>query len=106
MAWYQPRGQARRRLHRLGGLFCGGRGRLLDGRRQRRHRARSCYPRKLVYDVSHVKNILEIPLLTAQVTKLKCGGYVLGLCMNHCMFDGIGAMEFVTSWVRLLGGSP
>ncbi|XP_074309147.1 omega-hydroxypalmitate O-feruloyl transferase-like [Silene latifolia] len=53
---------------------------------------------KLVYDVPGAKNILEIPPLVAQVTKFKCGGFVLGLCMNHCMFDGIGAMEFVNSW--------
>lgn len=53
---------------------------------------------KLVYDMPGAKNILEIPPLTAQVTKFKCGGFVLGLCMNHCMFDGIGAMEFVNSW--------
>ncbi|CAI9787358.1 unnamed protein product [Fraxinus pennsylvanica] len=53
---------------------------------------------KLVYDIPGAKNILEIPPLVAQVTKFKCGGFVLGLCMNHCMFDGIGAMEFVNSW--------
>ncbi|WOH05169.1 hypothetical protein DCAR_0624583 [Daucus carota subsp. sativus] len=53
---------------------------------------------KLVYDVPGAKNILEIPPLVAQVTKFKCGGFVLGLCMNHCMFDGLGAMDFVNSW--------
>ncbi|CAK7328347.1 unnamed protein product [Dovyalis caffra] len=64
---------------------------------------------KLVYDIPDAKNILEIPPLVAQVlellqiiafqvTKFKCGGFALGLCMNHCMFDGIGAMEFVNSW--------
>ncbi|GAB4848653.1 histone H3.1 [Ancistrocladus abbreviatus] len=53
---------------------------------------------KLVYDIPGAKNILEVPPLVAQVTKFKCGGFVLGLCMNHCMFDGIGAMEFVNSW--------
>ncbi|KAL2482624.1 Omega-hydroxypalmitate O-feruloyl transferase [Forsythia ovata] len=53
---------------------------------------------KLVYDIPGAKNILEIPPLVAQVTKFKCGGFVLGLCMNHCMFDGIAAMEFVNSW--------
>ncbi|KAF5748682.1 HXXXD-type acyl-transferase family protein [Tripterygium wilfordii] len=53
---------------------------------------------KLVYEVPGAKNILEMPPLVAQVTKFKCGGFVLGLCMNHCMFDGIGAMEFVNSW--------
>lgn len=53
---------------------------------------------KLVYNVPGAKNILEIPPLVAQVTKFKCGGFILGLAMNHCMFDGIGAMEFVNSW--------
>lgn len=41
-----------------------------------------------------------------QVTKFKCGGFVLGLCMNHCMFDGIGAMEFVNSWGETARGLP
>lgn len=53
---------------------------------------------KLVYEIPGAKHVLEIPPLVAQVTKFKCGGFVLGLCMNHCMFDGIGAMEFVNSW--------
>ncbi|XP_042480204.1 omega-hydroxypalmitate O-feruloyl transferase-like isoform X2 [Macadamia integrifolia] len=53
---------------------------------------------KLVYDIPGAKNILEIPPLVAQVTKFECGGFVLGLSLNHCMFDGIGAMEFVNSW--------
>ncbi|KAI3407989.1 uncharacterized protein J3R85_020568 [Psidium guajava] len=61
---------------------------------------------KLVYDVPGAKNILEMPLLVAQVTKFKCGGFVLGLCMNHCMFDGIGAMEFVNSWGEAARGLP
>lgn len=41
-----------------------------------------------------------------QVTKFKCGGFVLGLCMNHCMFDGLGAMEFVNSWGDTARGLP
>ncbi|CAI9113158.1 OLC1v1013707C1 [Oldenlandia corymbosa var. corymbosa] len=61
---------------------------------------------KLVYDVPGAKNILEIPPLAAQVTKFRCGGFVLGLCMNHCMFDGIGAMEFVNSWGEVARGLP
>ncbi|KAG4938328.1 hypothetical protein JHK86_044469 [Glycine max] len=52
----------------------------------------------LVYDIPEAKHILQMPPLVAQVTKFKCGGFALGLCMNHCMFDGIGAMEFVNSW--------
>ncbi|KAA8548258.1 hypothetical protein F0562_004481 [Nyssa sinensis] len=61
---------------------------------------------KLVYDIPGAKNILEIPPLVAQVTKFKCGGFVLGLCMNHCMFDGLGAMEFVNSWGETARGLP
>ncbi|XP_057982632.1 omega-hydroxypalmitate O-feruloyl transferase-like [Malania oleifera] len=61
---------------------------------------------KLVYDIPGAKNILEVPPLVAQVTKFKCGGFVLGLCMNHCMFDGIGAMEFVNSWGETARGLP
>ncbi|KAM3319549.1 omega-hydroxypalmitate O-feruloyl transferase [Capsicum chacoense] len=61
---------------------------------------------KLVYDIPGAKNILEMPPLIAQVTKFQCGGFVLGLCMNHCMFDGIGAMEFVNSWGETARGIP
>ncbi|XP_020537035.1 omega-hydroxypalmitate O-feruloyl transferase isoform X2 [Jatropha curcas] len=61
---------------------------------------------KLVYDIPGAKNFLQMPPLVAQVTKFKCGGFVLGLCMNHCMFDGIGAMEFVNSWGEIARGLP
>ncbi|XP_047968327.1 omega-hydroxypalmitate O-feruloyl transferase-like [Salvia hispanica] len=60
---------------------------------------------KLVYDIPNAENILQIPPLVAQVTKFKCGGFVLGLCMNHCMFDGIGAMEFVNAWGEIARGN-
>ncbi|WKA07862.1 hypothetical protein VitviT2T_025637 [Vitis vinifera] len=61
---------------------------------------------KLVYDIPGARNILETPPLVAQVTKFKCGGFVLGLCMNHCIFDGLGAMEFVNSWGETARGLP
>ncbi|OVA09608.1 Transferase [Macleaya cordata] len=61
---------------------------------------------KLVYNIPGAKNILEIPPLVAQVTKFMCGGFVLGLGMNHCMFDGLGAMEFVNSWGETARGLP
>ncbi|KAG1370164.1 Omega-hydroxypalmitate O-feruloyl transferase, partial [Cocos nucifera] len=61
---------------------------------------------KLVHNISGAKNILEIPPLVAQVTKFKCGGFILGLAMNHCMFDGLGAMEFVNSWAETARGLP
>ncbi|KAL1814572.1 hypothetical protein ACET3Z_017146 [Daucus carota] len=61
---------------------------------------------KLVYNVPGAKNVLEIPPLVAQVTKFKCGEFVLGLCMNHCMFDGLGAMDFVNSWGEIARNLP
>ncbi|CAM8980102.1 unnamed protein product [Rhodiola kirilowii] len=59
---------------------------------------------KLVYDIPGAENVLKIPPLVVQVTKFKCGGFVLGLGMNHCMFDGLGAMEFVNSWGEMARG--
>eukprot|EP01018_Ginkgo_biloba_P017092 Gb_24880 [translate_table: standard] len=61
---------------------------------------------RLVYSIPGAKNLLEIPPLVAQVTSFKCGGFVLGLGMNHCMFDGLAAMEFVNSWAETARGLP
>ncbi|KAJ1275618.1 hypothetical protein BS78_05G149100 [Paspalum vaginatum] len=60
---------------------------------------------QLVYSVPGAKHILEMPPMTAQVTRFRCGGFALGLAMNHCMFDGIGAMEFVNSWAETARGA-
>jgi omega-hydroxypalmitate O-feruloyl transferase len=38
------------------------------------------------------------------VTKFKCGGFVLGVNVNHCMNDGISAMQFVNSWSDIAKG--
>ncbi|OVA15227.1 Transferase [Macleaya cordata] len=51
-------------------------------------------------------NRLVFLQLHMQVTKFKCGGFVLGLCINHCMFDGIGAMEVMNSWGEVARGLP
>ncbi|KAJ1411866.1 Transferase [Sesbania bispinosa] len=59
---------------------------------------------KLVYDIPGARNILEIPPLLIQVTKFKCGGFVLGVNVNHCMNDGVSAMQFVNSWGEIARG--
>lgn len=41
-----------------------------------------------------------------QVTKFKCGGWVLGLGNNHCLFDGGGAMNFINAWAETARGKP
>ncbi|KAM1185924.1 hypothetical protein ACFXTH_015135 [Malus domestica] len=59
----------------------------------------------LVHDIPGA-NILEIPLLTVQVTKFTCGEFALGLCINHCTSDGIAVMEFINSWSDTARGLP
>ncbi|KAG5530885.1 hypothetical protein RHGRI_025737 [Rhododendron griersonianum] len=38
------------------------------------------------------------------VTKFKDGGFVLGICVNHMIFDGPNAMEFINSWGEIARG--
>lgn len=39
-----------------------------------------------------------------EVTKFKDGGFVLGICVNHMIFDGPTAMEFISSWGEIARG--
>ncbi|KAF7834024.1 omega-hydroxypalmitate O-feruloyl transferase [Senna tora] len=59
---------------------------------------------KLVYVVPNASSILEMPLMVVQVTKFKNGGFTVGLSMNHCMKDGLCAMEFVNAWSETARG--
>ncbi|CAN0924731.1 Omega-hydroxypalmitate O-feruloyl transferase [Linum grandiflorum] len=61
---------------------------------------------KLVYDLPSAKNMMDYPPLMAQVTKFKCGGFVLGLAFSHFAADGISAVEFVNSWGETARGIP
>lgn len=62
---------------------------------------------KLVYKDPTTQNMPETaPLLTAQVTKLKNGGLILGIALNHCMSDGISAIKFINSWSEIARGKP
>jgi omega-hydroxypalmitate O-feruloyl transferase len=48
----------------------------------------------------------DAPLLTVQLTRFRCGGFVLGLAMNHCLADGVAAAEFLRSWAETARGVP
>ncbi|KAI3943166.1 hypothetical protein MKW92_021433 [Papaver armeniacum] len=61
---------------------------------------------KLVYESTDAKNILEVPPLAVQVTRFKCGGFVLGVSVNHCIVDGQALVEFLNSWGELARGVP
>ncbi|XP_021775822.1 omega-hydroxypalmitate O-feruloyl transferase-like [Chenopodium quinoa] len=62
--------------------------------------------KNLIYDVPGAKNIIETPIFTVQVTKFSCGAFAVGLAMNHCMADGISAVEFINSWGEIARGLP
>lgn len=61
---------------------------------------------QLIYNVPTAKNMLELPLLSVQVTKFKCGGFTVGIALNHCMSDGIASMEFINAWAETTRGMP
>ncbi|XP_042511122.1 omega-hydroxypalmitate O-feruloyl transferase-like isoform X2 [Macadamia integrifolia] len=51
--------------------------------------------RELVYASNESNDPFHIPLLVVQVTRFQCGGFVIGLAVNHCMCDGTSLLEFM-----------
>ncbi|KAK8924144.1 Omega-hydroxypalmitate O-feruloyl transferase [Platanthera zijinensis] len=49
-------------------------------------------------------SLFEVPLLTIQVTRFKCGGIVVGVAMNHALADGISAVDFLHAWAKTARG--
>ncbi|XP_054817655.1 benzyl alcohol O-benzoyltransferase-like [Prosopis cineraria] len=48
---------------------------------------------------------LHCPLVLIQVTRLKCGGSILALCMNHSMSDGPGIVQFMKAMAEIANGA-
>ncbi|KAE9450555.1 hypothetical protein C3L33_17545, partial [Rhododendron williamsianum] len=38
------------------------------------------------------------------VTKFSCGGFAMGICVNHLVFDGQTGMDFINSWGKIARG--
>ncbi|XP_065854688.1 benzyl alcohol O-benzoyltransferase-like [Euphorbia lathyris] len=55
------------------------------------------YLEDLLFDVPGSNGVLNCPLLLIQVTRLKCGGFVLALRLNHTMSDGPGLVQFMSA---------
>ncbi|KAK3161284.1 hypothetical protein QOZ80_1BG0075140 [Eleusine coracana subsp. coracana] len=49
---------------------------------------------------------LEDLILMAQVTKFTCGGFAVGICFSHLVFDGQGAAQFLKAAGELARGLP
>nr|ACT82248.1 alcohol acyltransferase [Vasconcellea cundinamarcensis] len=52
---------------------------------------------ELLYDVPGSSGIIDTPLLLIQVTRLKCGGFIFALRLNHTMSDASGLVQFMTA---------
>ncbi|KAK9095706.1 hypothetical protein Scep_027175 [Stephania cephalantha] len=60
---------------------------------------------QLLYDVPGQSHVLNGPLLLIQVTRLRCGGFILGLRLNHAMSDAQGLVQFMTAVGELSRGA-
>ncbi|XP_028799854.1 benzyl alcohol O-benzoyltransferase-like [Neltuma alba] len=49
--------------------------------------------------------IVHRPILLIQVTRLKCGGFIFGLRMTHCLCDGPGIVQFLNSLAEFANGA-
>ncbi|KAJ1260981.1 hypothetical protein BS78_10G273200 [Paspalum vaginatum] len=55
--------------------------------------------------VAGVEPVLDRPLLYIQVTRLKCGGFIFGQRICHCIVDAPGAMQFEKAICELACGA-
>ncbi|KAL1801808.1 hypothetical protein ACET3Z_030455 [Daucus carota] len=60
---------------------------------------------ELLFDVPGSVGILDCPLLHVQVTRLRCGGFILGLRINHVMCDGAGLFQFMFALSEMARGA-
>ncbi|XP_028801341.1 benzyl alcohol O-benzoyltransferase-like [Neltuma alba] len=59
----------------------------------------------LLYSSPASDQILRCPILLVQVTRLKCGGFIFALRMNHCLCDGYGIVQFMNALAELAKGA-
>ncbi|XP_047973664.1 benzyl alcohol O-benzoyltransferase-like [Salvia hispanica] len=55
------------------------------------------YLDNLLHHLPATAAIINCPLLLIQVTRLKCGGFVLATRLNHTMSDGAGLVQFLSA---------
>ncbi|XP_045796500.1 benzyl alcohol O-benzoyltransferase-like [Trifolium pratense] len=60
---------------------------------------------ELLHDVADAELIIDRPIRLIQVTRLKCGGFILVLHLNHIMSDGAGTKQFMNAWTEMARGA-
>ncbi|XP_065846920.1 benzyl alcohol O-benzoyltransferase-like [Euphorbia lathyris] len=60
---------------------------------------------QLLYEEHGSADIVNCPLVLIQVTRLKCGGFICGVCINHIMCDTIGTAQFISAIGEMTRGA-
>ncbi|MED6116009.1 hypothetical protein PIB30_096058, partial [Stylosanthes scabra] len=61
---------------------------------------------ELLYHVPYFDDgIINSPLLLIQVTRLKCGGFIFAVSVNHLMCDAIGIAHFIKAVAEIAQGA-
>ncbi|XP_054795912.1 benzyl alcohol O-benzoyltransferase-like [Prosopis cineraria] len=58
-----------------------------------------------LYKVPGSEGVVDCPLLIFQVTRLKCGGFILAYRLNHTMSDGAGIVQFLKALAEIIRGA-
>ncbi|KAJ0972322.1 hypothetical protein J5N97_020281 [Dioscorea zingiberensis] len=62
--------------------------------------------RHLAAEQPHGHALDQQPLCSFQVTSFRCGGFAMGVCNNHCTFDGISFHTFLRNLAALASDEP
>ncbi|XP_030472300.1 benzyl alcohol O-benzoyltransferase [Syzygium oleosum] len=60
---------------------------------------------ELLFDVPGSSAVLDAPLLLIQVTRLKCGGFIFAVRLNHTMCDAPGLVQFMNAVGEMARGA-
>ncbi|XP_022742022.1 benzyl alcohol O-benzoyltransferase-like isoform X2 [Durio zibethinus] len=60
---------------------------------------------ELLYNVPGSEGMLNCPLLLIQVTRLKCGGFIFAIRLNHVLADGAGMIQFMSAMAEMSRGA-
>uniref|UniRef100_A0A0A9HPT4 Uncharacterized protein n=1 Tax=Arundo donax TaxID=35708 RepID=A0A0A9HPT4_ARUDO len=59
---------------------------------------------ELLCEAGETRAVVRKPLLLMQITRLKCGGFVIGFHMCHNISDGFGMVQFIRAVAELARG--
>ncbi|KAL3630387.1 Benzyl alcohol O-benzoyltransferase [Castilleja foliolosa] len=60
---------------------------------------------ELLYDVPGSGEVIGSPLMLIQVTRLRCGGFIFAIRLNHTMSDAAGLVQFMSTVGELARGA-